>query len=511
MSPEVGERRFSSHLRNRATVATVAAVVALCGGLAWLSWLVAGPPNDLLAIIVLSVLGIASWLLREPDVGSRVQLSFISIVLLAAVAIVGPLGAAIIGAVATVIQLDRHPPIVRLFNVALFSTLGSAGGLIYVLSGGATAVDEVVGAGSLLMHVGLPMIIADVVQCALNAVLLAFVMRASAGTPIRTQVAKLLGTTGLAYIGYGIIGFLFVVLWIPARVGWFSAILVLAPLFVARWAFAQYGDELRAHERTLRALVTAVEIKEPQNQGHSERVAQLSEWLAESLGLGHKEIQDIRTAGMLHDIGKVSVPTPLLRGRRKLTDDELVILADHARAGVELVDDIDFVAGSLDGIAHHHERYDGRGYPAGLAGERIPLAARVVAVADAFDALTSRRSYRAAHPVEDAVRLVRERAGTHLDPDVVEALDRVVARHGWQPTVGSDELVATSGVATDHDDPEMSDFFAERGDLRARLRAFVDEQEDPGQRVQRGHTHSEGESPTSEQAGHGHRHVGGRV
>ncbi|HET8615723.1 MAG TPA: HD-GYP domain-containing protein, partial [Actinomycetales bacterium] len=292
-------------------------------------------------------------------------------------------------------------------------------------------------------------------------------------------------------------------------VGWFSAILVLAPLFVARWAFAQYGDELRAHERTLRALVTAVETKEPQNAGHSERVARLSEWLAESLGLGHKEIQDVRTAGMLHDVGKVGVPTSLLRGRRRLTDDELVLLADHARAGVELVNDIDFVAGSLDGIAHHHERYDGRGYPAGRAGEDIPLPARIVAVADTFDALTTRRPYREAHSVEDSLRLVRDRAGTHLDPDVVDALGRVVARHDWQPTVGAGDLTLTREAATDHDDPETSDFFADRPDLRARLRSLAAGrgEELPTVRGAQGHPRNGEQS----RHGHGHRHVGGRV
>ena len=157
-------------------------------------------------------------------------------------------------------------------------------------------------------------------------------------------------------------------LWIPAGVGWFSAVLVLAPLFVARWAFVQYGDELRAHERTLRALVTAVETKDPHNAGHSERMAQLAEWLAETMGLGHKEIQDVRTAGMLHDIGKVGVPSKAAARPAPLTDDELVVLAEHALSGVELVQGIDFLAGSVDGIAHHHERFDGRGYPAGPDG-----------------------------------------------------------------------------------------------------------------------------------------------
>jgi len=493
--------------------ATRLAVASMCvaGAVPFaLSWFHFGPPRDWLGLVTCVALGIASWLLRETNVGARVQLSFISIITLAAAVIVGPVGAGIVGITATLIQFDRERVVVRVFNVGLFTCMATMTALVYLWAGGVVGAAGVEGPLPLIRHVGIPLMIADVAQCLINAGALAAILRVATGVPMRMQAWKLLSTSGPAYIGYGIIGFLFVVLWIPAHVGWFSAVLVLAPLFVARWAFAQYGDELRAHERTLRALVTAVEIKEPHNQGHSERVARLSEWLAESLGLGHKEIQDIRTAGMLHDIGKVSVPTRLLRGRRALTDDELVLLADHARAGVELVDDIDFVAGSLDGIAHHHERYDGRGYPAGLAGDRIPLAARVVAVADAFDALTSRRSYRAAHGVDDAVRLVEERAGTHLDPDVVEALDRVVARHGWQPTVGSDELVDTSGVAMDHDDPEMSDFFAERSDLRARLRGFVDGQEDQGQRGPHDQTDGDQRHP-DEQAGHGHRHVGGRV
>ena len=303
-------------------------------------------------------------------------------------------------------------------------------------------------------------------QCVVNAVLLAGIQNVATAIPLRTQIWGLLGTTGPAYIGYGVIGFLFAVLWIPAEVGWFSAVLVLAPLFVARWAFAQYGDELQAHERTLRALVTAVETKEPHNAGHSERVAQLSEWMAEAMLLGHKEIQDIRTAGMLHDVGKVAMPTRLLGSRQPHTDDDLVRMAGHALGGVELVKDVDFLSGSVDGIAHHHERFDGRGYPDGLAGDAIPLAARIVAVADAFECLTSAHSYRPALSAEDALDVVRGQAATQFDPQVVELLVKALSRHEWTVTDRTPDELASAGVALDHDEPEVSDHIAFTDRLR---------------------------------------------
>ncbi len=433
-------------------------------------WLVTGQLGDIYAVLVLSGLGIMSWLLREIDVGSRVQLSFLSIILLTAAVVVGPVGAAIVGAAAAVGQKESHPVIVRLFNVALSSSLGSIGGLVYVWSGGLRAPENSDSAGRILLLVGLPLIVADVAQCLLNAALISGVVRFSAGTPVRTQFFKLLATSGAAYVGYGVIGFLFVVLWLPAGVGWFSAVLVLAPLFVARWAFVQYGDELRAHDRTLRALVTAVETKDPSNRGHSDRTAQLAEWLAETLGLGHKEIQDVRTAAMLHDIGKVCVPSKVLRARQKLTDDDLVVLAEHALSAVELVQGIDFVTDSLEGIAHHHERFDGRGYPAGLKGEDIPLTARLVAVADTFDTLTTSRSYRGAAPAEVALQVISERAGTQFDPVVVDALGRVLARHAWVTTERTPEELVGAPAILDHDEPEISDLFAQRRDLRARIK-----------------------------------------
>nr|WP_240977714.1 HD domain-containing phosphohydrolase [Knoellia sp. DB2414S] len=312
--------------------------------------------------------------------------------------------------------------------------------------------------------------IADVAQCILNAVLIAGILRVSGGTPLRSSIVQLLGNSGLAYVGYGVVGFLFVVLWIPAGVGWFSAVLVLAPLFVARWAFEQYGEEFRAHERTLRALVSAEEKKEAGNIGHSERVGQLSEWIAEAIGLGHKETQDVRTAGMLHDVGTVAVPSRLLRGREPLTDAGMVELAAHARAGVRLVEGIGFLRDSLEGIAHHHERFDGRGYPSALAGQEIPMAARIVAVADTFDALTTPRPYRAAHTTVEALRMIHERAGVQFDPVVCDALTKALARHPWAHRGGESVASGSADAVMHYDEPEFSDLLAERADLRALVR-----------------------------------------
>ncbi|GAA2159123.1 HD-GYP domain-containing protein [Pedococcus bigeumensis] len=456
----------TSALRVPLFIGFVCALALAAGALAWQ---VAGPPTNVPAVALLLLVAVAGWVGRDNPVGTRIRISFVSIVVLASIVITGPVGAALVGGGANLVGIRKMPRRARVFNTGMFAFIGAVGGLVYLGVGGRADVTSLHSASSLLLEVGLPLVAADVAQCLVNALLLAGIQYIVNAIPLRTRVWGLLATTGPAYIGYGVIGFLFVVLWIPAQVGWFSAILVLAPLFVARWAFAQYGDELQAHERTLRALVTAVETKEPHNAGHSERVAQLSEWMAEAMMLGHKEIEDIRTAGMLHDVGKVVMPTRLLGSRQAHTDDDHVTMAGHALAGVELVKDVDFLSGSVDGIAHHHERFDGRGYPDGLSGDSIPLAARIIAVADAFECLTSARSYRAAMSAEEALDVVRHQAASQFDPQVVELLVKALSRHEWTGTDRTPDELASAGVALDHDEPQVSDHIAFSDRLRTRI------------------------------------------
>jgi len=439
----------------------IGAVLLIAVVLAAMGWR-SHPLNrgDVVALVVLCVMGILSESVRENDVGRRTTLSFTSIVLLSSVALIGPFGAAVVGTVTWLLGVNKDRVQVRTFNSGMTSAYGALGGFVYLMVGGAVNVSDVHGVWPLLLRVGLPLMLADVAQCLGNALILSGIVRLSQGTPIRRFVLGMLGTSGPTYIGYGVIGFLFVILWVPAGVGPFSGLLILAPLFAARWAFVQYGDEQRAHERTLSALVAAVETKDLYTRGHSERVALLCDLMAGSLSLSHQDTEALRFAGMLHDIGKLAIPTRVLRKADGFSGAELASMATHPARGVEMVRDIEFLRGSIQAILHHHERMDGRGYPAGLSGEQIPLFARIIAVADAFDSLTTSSSHRDAHTVEEALAELHRRAGAHLDPSIVAALERALARHVWEPTRLEPELMATAGRAFDHDDPAASDLMA---------------------------------------------------
>jgi putative nucleotidyltransferase with HDIG domain len=417
--------------------------------------------NDLVTLCVLCVLGVLGTSSAERNVGGRIAFSFASIILVAAVALTGPFGAAVVGAVTYLLVVDKQQRVeVRVFNVGMTSAIGAAGGFVYLMAGGTTDVRQVGGVGPLLLHVGLPVMLADVVICLLNALILSGIVRLTQGTPIRRFVLGMLGTSGPAYIGYGLIGFLFVILWVPAGVGPASAVLILAPLFVARWAFVQYGDEQRAHERTLSALATAVETKDLYTRGHSERVASLCDLMARSLALSHQDTEALRFAGILHDIGKLAFPTSVLRTADQPSGEDLARIATHPERGVEMVRDIDFLSDSTEAILHHHERMDGTGYPGALRAEEIPLLSRIIAVADAFDSLTTSHANRDAHTVQEALAELRKRSGTQFDPSVVAALERSLARHDWEPTRLEPTLMVTAGRAFDHDDPAASDLMA---------------------------------------------------
>jgi putative nucleotidyltransferase with HDIG domain len=454
---------------SRAVPTYIAAFLLCAVGLAVLAWRIhplhTNSPfnnNDVVALAVLCVLGVLGTASQERNVGGRgrISFSFNSIILLAAVAMLGPFGAAVVGAVTYLLEVDRQRVEVRVFNTGMTSAIGAAGGFVYLIAGGAMGVSDSGGIVPLVLHVGLPLMLADVVFCLLNAVILSGIVRLTQGTPMRRFVLGMLGTSGPAYIGYGLIGFLFVILWVPARVGPASAVLILAPLFVARWAFVQYGEEQRAHERTLSALVAAVETKDLYTRGHSERVAFLCDLMAGSLALSRQDTEALRFAGMLHDIGKLAIPTRVLRKAEKLSDTDLLSIATHTARGVEMVRDIEFLKGSTKAILHHHERMDGRGYPGGLRGEDIPQLARIIAVADAFDSLTTSRFHREAHTVKEAVAELHERVGTQFDASILAALERGLARHTWEPTRLEQTLMATAGRAFDHDDPATSDLMA---------------------------------------------------
>ncbi len=198
-----------------------------------------------------------------------------------------------------------------------------------------------------------------------------------------------------------------------------------------------YADQQAMFLGTLRATTASIDAKDRYTRGHSERVAYLSRKLALRLGLGEAAGERLHICGLVHDVGKIGVPEAVLGKRGKLDDAEFEAIKRHPQIGYDILKDIPLLEDILPGVLHHHERFDGRGYPRGLKGLEIPLFARIVAHADTFDAMSSNRSYRAAMPREKVLAEMMRVAGAQLDPEMTphfvaldfSEYDAMVTRH----------------------------------------------------------------------------------
>jgi len=175
----------------------------------------------------------------------------------------------------------------------------------------------------------------------------------------------------------------------------------------------------------LHALTSAVDAKDAYTCGHSERVALLSRRLAQEVHLPEPQVDRIYMAGLLHDVGKIGVPEAVLQKTGRLTAEEFEQMKRHPGVGARILSDIKQVEDIIPGVLHHHERYDGKGYPTGLSGQNIPLMGRIICLADCFDAMTSNRTYRRALPLEVALSEIRRCSGTQFDPGLAEAFLRI--------------------------------------------------------------------------------------
>jgi len=170
------------------------------------------------------------------------------------------------------------------------------------------------------------------------------------------------------------------------------------------------------------ALVAAVEVKDRETQGHNRRVAELCVRIGRELGMSSSELRVLARSGLLHDVGKLGIPDAILHKQGPLTADEWVVMRTHPEVGLKILQRCGHFKRELLAVLYHHERIDGSGYPHGLAGDAIPIEARIVAVADTYDVLTSDRPYRAARNVDEARTIVQSEAGGHLDPRLVGSL-----------------------------------------------------------------------------------------
>ncbi len=225
----------------------------------------------------------------------------------------------------------------------------------------------------------------------------------------------------------------------PAISSWDIQLFEAASGFVASFLenVALYDDQHKLFMGTLRALTSAIDAKDRYTCGHSERVSHVSAQLARQMGMDEDQVERIRIAGLVHDVGKIGVPEGVLTKQGRLTDAEFDAIKRHPAIGHGILRDIPQLADILPGVLHHHERWDGRGYPSGLCAQGIPFQARIIAIADTFDAMSSTRSYRPAMSRDQVLAEIRRCSGTQFDPAVtpeffkisLDEYDALVARH----------------------------------------------------------------------------------
>lgn len=424
----------------------------------------------------LLILGVVGDGLRERSRRDQVELSFTAMILLGAIPLTGPLLATALGPLIMVLSPVAARPVRRargsapphrtvlLFavNASMTALLTAAGALTYCLAGGPNVVSGPWTPQTLFLRVGWPLLLADLTFILLNAVLLVGFIATTARPSLRAFVTGALPISILLYLGYGVMAFLFVVLWGPVGLGPLALVLTLVPLLMSRWSYLEYVEEREVHHRLLNALAGAGELRDG-NVDRPFRITRVCEAVATYMGLSGRDQDILRDASALHDVGIVSVPWELLdKPLDELSDAEVERVAAHTRVSFDVLSGIDFLEKSAEAVLHHHERYDGRGYPNRLAGKEIPLASRVLAAVDVAEAV-GRGLPDTVEGRESLVAHLRRCSGSILDPEVVEAMVKMLQSHRRESLFP--DLMRNEGNKSPHRAharPQMSELISAR-------------------------------------------------
>ncbi len=304
-----------------------------------------------------------------------------------------------------------------LFNASQYALSVGVAGLVYRFAGG------VVGSQDFLKYV-LPAALCAFIYCVINSILVAIVISFAQQVKLtmvwRINIKEMIPS----YLAEAPIGFLMAIVYV--EVGIIGILLFFLPLLLARRSFELYTKMRKVYLDTIRALAAAIDAKDPYTKGHSERVAETSVALAQELNLSDRDIENIEYTALLHDIGKIGIADNILGKNSSLTNKEFDKIKEHTVMGAKIIEPVDFLKNSYKAIYHHHERYNGDGYPDGLKSEDIPLSARIIAVADAYDAMNSDRPYRKKLSHNKILRELKEQSGKQFDPEVVKVLVSVL-------------------------------------------------------------------------------------
>jgi len=398
-------------------------IVVIALGVAVMLWLMPSIPRtrwlEVLAFSVITFL-IEALPVELPRRTGTVSVSFA--VIYAAILIFGPGTATWMSALATIrlrelsgqVSLDKV-----LFNRAQLALAAAGAGLTYVALGGVPGrVDVVHTLPALLATAG--------VFSILNITTVVFVLCLIGKTSFWGVWVRDFRWMFPHYLALTPLGILIAV--VANSVGLLGVFLLFVPLLVARYSLQLYARMRQAYLSTIQAMVAAIEARDPYTAGHSRRVATYTVTTAKAMRLPEEQMDRLEYSAWLHDVGKLAVPDQILQKKAGLTPEEWEQMKKHPETGANILKQIQMLGRDVDVILHHHERWDGEGYPDFIRGSDIPLGARIIALADAYEAMTSVRPYRSRpFTTEEAIAELRGNAGTQFDPDLVEVFIKAVA------------------------------------------------------------------------------------
>ena len=318
-----------------------------------------------------------------------------------------------------IIEKERRSWYKIIFNASQFALSAGIAGIVYQELGG------VIGTTNLTGYI-IPALICALTYYFINSSLFVIVIHLAEGISLwsiwKTKLKGIITT----YIALAPIGFIMAMVYVT--IGIWGIILFFFPLILARRSFELYTKMRKVYLDTIRALAEAIDAKDPYTKGHSERVAKTSVALAQELNLSDREIENIEYTALLHDIGKIGIEDRILGKNSSLTNEEFNKIKEHPITGAKIIEPVDFLKNSYKAIYHHHEKYNGKGYPDGIKSEDIPILARIIAVADAYDAMGSDRPYRKKLNKDKILKELKDQSGKQFDPEVVKALISVLDR-----------------------------------------------------------------------------------
>lgn len=304
-------------------------------------------------------------------------------------------------------------PIKTAFNLANFSASVFVGGKVFIWTGGVAGVLSLPGT----LFPAMAMVFTFFI---INSVLLNILFKLHLGAPLLTSVIKYVVDFLPSVFAAAPIGF-FIAMFMTMNSGEYLVILFILPLLLTRFSFTLYIDAKRNYHIMLRTLSYSIEAKDDYTRGHSERVEKYAKILASEMHFSHGRKENIAVAALLHDVGKIGIDESILKKPAILSDEERIIIEKHPEISVQILKEVRLSPVVFEMILHHHERYDGKGYPTGICGEEMPIDVFVLSVADTYDAMTSTRPYSPGLSSEEAKQLIIDEKGKQFHPKVVDA------------------------------------------------------------------------------------------